>query len=66
MQSLGCSIKYSNTQKRSARRTIGRTGLYTGIPRFCLSVFKLGCQAEIILGQNQDGSRVERVSAGQQ
>ena len=33
---------YSNTQNRSAACTIGLMGHYTGIPRNCLSIFKLG------------------------
>ena len=37
-----CIIKYLKTLNHSAAPVIGQTGRYTGIPRICLSVFKLG------------------------
>ena len=41
MQCLVYRCKYSNTQNYSGVRGIGRMGHYTGIPRSCLSIFKL-------------------------
>jgi len=40
MHCLGCIVEYSNTQNCSVPHAAGHP--YTGIPRNCASIFKLG------------------------
>ena len=42
MQGLGRRSKYSNAQNRSAPRVNGRMSRFTGIPRYCVSIFQFG------------------------